>query len=293
MPFWGPWITPPVQTLTGSPAAPHFTGGSVTGIGDTGATDADALNGTNVGGVTTFLPSGGSNFFPVYDPTADISGVEASLWLISRAAVHGVEYLPTWPPNAIDIEYDPANTDDTTWVQWPITVQLNAFPIIAEFLDGSAGATPPSDAAELLKRMTAADYTVSGISATPATANNWFTPTQWAARSNVASFPVAGGSSSFALDTTDLDTGGYAVFGECLNYIANGVVPPVRLFGSIDFQISYTYQPRKYRFLLIDTGRPPLAHRQRRDGTATAGPQLAHVGTVGSRPPLAWRQNSP
>lgn len=42
-------------------------------------------------------------------------------------------------------------------------------------------------------------------------------------------------------------------------------------------------------------GRPPLAHRQRRDGAATVGPPLAHLqGAVGStRPDLAHRQQTP
>lgn len=42
-------------------------------------------------------------------------------------------------------------------------------------------------------------------------------------------------------------------------------------------------------------GRPPLAHRQRRDGVATAGPPLAHLqgGTGSLRPDLAHRQQTP
>lgn len=47
------------------------------------------------------------------------------------------------------------------------------------------------------------------------------------------------------------------------------------------------------RFRFVYDGRPPLAHRQRHDGAATIGAQLAHIGTTGGRPPLAWRQNNP
>lgn len=47
------------------------------------------------------------------------------------------------------------------------------------------------------------------------------------------------------------------------------------------------------RYRWVYDSRPPLAHRQRHDGAATAGPPLAHIGTTGSRPPLAWRQHTP
>lgn len=55
--------------------------------------------------------------------------------------------------------------------------------------------------------------------------------------------------------------------------------------------VSVWCHPPRYRWLY--NYRPPLAHRQRRDGTATAGAQLAHIGTSGARPPLAHRQNHP
>lgn len=62
--------------------------------------------------------------------------------------------------------------------------------------------------------------------------------------------------------------------------------------------VSVWARPPRYRFLYTEPqvlGRPPLAHRQRRDGVATVGPPLAHLqGAVsGTRPDLAHRQQTP
>jgi hypothetical protein len=85
-----------------------------------------------------------------------------------------------------------------------------------------------------------------------------------------------------------------------LGYVDRNDSPPLTItppsgdhyvYWTLTLTTTITYTPLRFRN--IYDARPPLAHRQRRDGTATTGPQLAHIGTAGNRPPLAWRQNTP
>lgn len=74
---------------------------------------------------------------------------------------------------------------------------------------------------------------------------------------------------------------------------SNGVMAK-QLVGSSGVTLSWTYRPPRFRFLYLQPqARPPLAHRQRKDGTDAAAAALTLRGPNPARPPLDWRQNTP
>lgn len=240
-------------------------------------------------------------------------------------------YIPpedTWPAGAVGYQlegWDQADFSTIGTLHWPATatVAVDNAAILAE-VETSTGTTPntsdpPSgwvggpDTAIQIRRppnalVNAGESTVLGMTAvTPA---------------DVAGYPLivekqmltmaAADSVTFDLADTDFIDGTFTYLLATDRWTDHNLYPfppdppntgsftGYHRLATADMallEVTTTITPPRYRFVfpVPYTGRPPLGHRQRRDGAATAGPALGHFqgGVGGSRPPLAHRQQTP
>lgn len=291
MPTPGPWLTPPPQTVTDAPIVlPSWIDRESFDF----TSDDAAIAGTGTVNDATDSHNAWMRPRAIVAGTLTPADVRVGVWLLAPTELPMADYIPSLPPGASSYETD---TTDTPTVVYPVTVAPGAArTVVCSNVDGSPHATP-GDLTAVLKRLTPADYTTVFSTFWQRTsvglAGGWLPPGTIAARSTVMSFDGSSTTpASFTVAAADLDAGGFAVWWDGPSYFEGGVMPSFNVTAELPPALTYTYTPRRYRFLY--DGRPPLAHRQRLDGTDTVGPPLAQVATAGLvRPTLAWRQSTP
>jgi hypothetical protein len=199
-----------------------------------------------------------------------------------------------WPAGAVDWEWE--NTDAQLWVtSVDVSVPLSDDP----------GSTLPFREDVTLLMQAADPATLTLFTSGPHAGLPEDRPIPGAALDNTNATVLPAGTSSVTLtgnygraDIMNIDSAsGYMPLTVVISFdnMRTHVAPTLGmgrwLIVGFPPTCAVNFTPPQWRFLF--SARPPFAHRQRRDGAATAGPQLAHIGTSGSRPPLAWRQNTP
>lgn len=280
MPFPGPWIQPPDQAVAAIlsrwlhhryDVVSHSSDNDIwDGVGAT--PDPDYITDTSQS--IELLP---------FRSFADPAVLAFRLSYFSDGVLIKSPFID--PPDPLAVGYEIDATDPGT-LRWPIAVDFTANGILS-------GGADPGDETVMSKRLLAGDYTLDPAPYPVINLASWLAPATLAARVTVAEVPADSSSHTVTVSfaDTDVDTNGVIAFWAGANYYTFGTSSTADLVGNASYTVRYTYRPPRFRYLY--DARPPLAHRQRLDGTDTAGPQLTHVGTAGGRPPLAWRQNTP
>lgn len=286
MPIYGPWTTPPADQVD------LTVNGSTTGVASHGVAAADGVSyaekceSTVTGVVGTNQFCGARDNPPLVDVTQDLVFVR-----VNPAIAVFSDYIPSGLPSGATVEYEGGGPDQTWITAVDIDIPLETQNLSDVDTVVQARATvPPFD---------------------PITAGVTFLPgATLAGRALIGALTLPAGSTD-AVRTVAVTVPGAAISeGSTGNWFApallhyDGQISHVgptdgnqwlmRFTSSTpDFPVTVHYQPRRYRIVL--PGRPPLAHRQRLDGAATAGPSLSHFqGAVSAaRPDLAHRQHTP
>jgi hypothetical protein len=215
-----------------------------------------------------------------------------------------------WPAGAVDWEYDLSGIrPGLFWELLDLDLKLTATISVSDALDTAGYASRGETALATDIIVTPVDPSTlildAGLTGQEPRIQN-VTQTQLVAWPVIGrDTPPVGGSVDITVSEIDV-----AAYLACLDIFAGaaatlrlavsydnhrtGTEPARGTYRDISFDsIAFTsdWQPPRWRFLYA--ARPPLAHRQRLDGTSTAGPPLAHIGTAGGRPPLAHRQHTP
>lgn len=220
---------------------------------------------------------------PVYDGTTTTSVSDIADEDLTAEIAAGFPQVPpsTWPPNAVGVEYEATTGPALGPLRATIYAHGGGVAAFNQGVGADDGVGASGVFITLTGTLTGSLHWTCGPAA-PYTVDNDYSGAQ---------FPTTTITGTIGTTTTlhmvvDPDLQATLTSGP-----SNPIDQHAEVTGEIDISAEVYYRPPRYRF--IYAGRPPLAHRQRRDGTATAGPQLAHIGTTGGRPPLAWRQNNP